>query len=251
VKQTRKIFTLFILFAAIAVSWFLYQFHRPETTPTEQDPKITIVPTPQQFYQETMFGDVNDDHYIYQTKILGLEFKIPKITKLSQLIEFIDKKNSDPQASTLALNYCLTDGVKDYGIQSCPIDNFAISTYTRGESVGKSPVFSDIISFTKGNKSIAVTLFTGKNRDISPSRIYDASNSHRLDILKIIGEKKFSEILNHDVTVFGTPGEGYIGAIVNLPDNPTYSGFTIKMKLTDTLTEQVFDQILDSIRVIR
>ena len=76
------------------------------------------------------------------------------------------------------------------------------------------------------------------------------TNSNGVKILKVYGEAKYPENSERAYAP-GTPGEGNIGAIINLPDDSKYSGISITMNLSNTLTEEIFDQILDSIKIVK
>ena len=48
----------------------------------------------------------------------------------------------------------------------------------------------------------------------------------------------------------GTPGDGFAGALINLPEGSKYSGFNISMKFSSLTEYAIFDQILSTFRYL-
>lgn len=194
-----------------------------------------------------MIGRIDGDSLKYKSDTLGIEFQLPNTEEFLTLNEKKDKKPTDPRHEYASQNYCITDS--DNFSVICPINQFTISTFT-GDLKGKRGFsFSDLTGFSKtGSEFRAYRIYDDGPGEGTITDARYLKNTSGVSILKVLGE---SEYAPEEIEVWGHPKEGYVGAIVNLPNNPFYTGFNIQMKLTDTLTEKVFDQILDSIKIVR
>ena len=205
-------------------------------------PNINYSAQSQSNSQKTIMGVANGGVIKFRSDKLGIEFQIPNIKDFSVLTE---KFGDNTQ------NYCLSAGSVGSGI--CSANLFAVSSFTKGSAQKRGFEFSDLTSFTKTNTGYVVheTFSDGTSSEVTIGNAKYLNNKNGIQILKVLGKSEYSKMQQQYISVFGHPGEGYIGAIVNLPDNPEYSGFNITMKLSDTLTEKVFDQILESIKITK
>lgn len=128
--------------------------------------------------------------------------------------------------------------VVNAGGGSCTLNQFTIGATSADHEAGRMSGFADYKFFQKNTATPEnlVSQFTNKNG---------------LEIIKIIGEDgpKKDPLMESGFPIIGTPGGGYIGAIVksNVSD---YQVFTVQMKLTNYLTEEVFDQILSTFKFL-
>lgn len=107
--------------------------------------------------------------------------------------------------------------------------------------VGRGVGFGDFQGFLKKEgKYFGIVL--EKEFEIPSEIVQENTNSSGVNMIKVIGR-----IDPEDGSDFPSPGEGWIGAIVNTPDE-TYPGLNVFMELRDGLTEETFDQILSTLR---
>ena len=216
-------------------------FPIPEPLPSESEPTFIV----ETFPGKSVSGGVK-----YLVDELGVEFIIPPQIEYETL--YIG--NAKYPLNTYPSRLCIsshTEPLKFF--TTCHTDGFALTALSSsgGHFEREEKRLDDMKSYILQNGKYFGRYDQDKFIEIVPKKIIEIVNQHGVTILRLVGKDMTITIRNTTRLANGTPGEGYVGAIINLPNNPIYSGFTIKMRLTDTLTEQVFDQILDSIRVIR
>lgn len=231
----------------------------PETIPTPSA-TITSQPSEVRYTSIELNGVKVSDGYSYRNRDLGIEFVLPKqmgLTKLGVgIVEYpsnlvylcLTSEASMPNNYTLcrsvnsfAINAVITNGVTESGPDFEVIQKYDTKNGKYYCVYGDAKDKNCLIGAYPGNQNI----------NISSNNITELKNPQGINILRIVGDEAYSDLLQHTISYAGVPKKGYIGAIVNLPNNPNYSGFTIQIKLSDNLTEKVFDQILDSIKIVK
>lgn len=250
--QKSKLFVLITvaLQAVIVLGIYFFIFVPKTNTDNLSSALETITPTTERFSQKKIVGEVNGDLLKYRSDKLGIEFQVPNIKDFKFLNEKVDNK-TDSRVKDVALNYCLTVDSDNLGPVVCPKNLFALSSFSRTTGPKRGFEFNDLTSFSETTAGYTVhRTFVDGSLEVSITNAKYLKNINGISILKVLGESEYSEMQQQKFSIFGHPLEGFIGAIVNLPNNPEYSGFNMTMKLTDTLTEKVFDQILDSIKIV-
>lgn len=235
----------FLLFGAFyAGYWYGVQQSKPEAPkPAIPTPTQALIPTP------TSTLDPTVDWKTFTIKTMGLEFKIPsELSKMGNLEENI---LSGEKGNLL----CVTFSKKNsFLIQSvfaavgfCDVNTFALGTTSVDFEAGRMAGFSDLQGFEVIQGKYYAKLL-GKKFEIPKELINEVTNPNGIKILKIIGRN--STTGEWQGPIAGTPGDGWIGALVNIDNNPKYLGITVQMKLENNLTQKLFDQILSSFKFL-
>lgn len=128
--------------------------------------------------------------------------------------------------------------VANAGGGSCALNLFTIGATSVDHEAGRMSGFADYKLFQKNvaTPENLVSQFTNKNG---------------LEIIKIMGKDGPNDdpLMESGFSIIGTPGGGYVGAIVK-STVADYQVFTVQMKLTNILTEEVFDQILSTFKFL-
>ncbi len=136
----------------------------------------------------------------------------------------------------------------DSGSQVCSKENeqLQICATSRHFTVGRGGRFIDNHGYLESANGYYV-LFPFNEDEVSMPLAQKYLSKSGVEILKIKGKSEQTDLGYFPVE--GTPGDGYLAAIINTGDPDNYDGVTILMKLSDTLLEQDFNTILDSIRL--
>lgn len=113
---------------------------------------------------------------------------------------------------------------------SCTLNLFTIGATTVNHEAGRMSGFADYKTL-KANTSVPNNL------------VSQMKNLNDINIIKILGKDE------NGFPLSGTPGEGYIGAILKNNDN-LFQVYTVQMKLNSDLTPELFDQILSTFKFI-
>ncbi|MBM3209669.1 hypothetical protein FJZ40_05290, partial [Candidatus Shapirobacteria bacterium] len=113
--------------------------------------------------------------------------------------------------------------------------------YTYGREGG----FMDLQGFEKIGDKYYTHVVNNRKFEIPRELVSNFDSPNGLAIIKIRGEQDDTG----DFPVQGTPGEGYLGAIINT-GNPTYPGLSIVLILDKDISEETFDQILSTFKFL-
>ena len=122
---------------------------------------------------------------------------------------------------------------------------FAIGSTSTDYEAGRGGGFGDFQSYTKTGNTFKANFVLGKQYDLPSELVRETTNQQGIKTLVIVGKNTTQYVERGPEPIPGTPGEGYLGAIVNVERNG-YSGFNIQMKLSPKLTNETFDQILST-----
>jgi hypothetical protein len=107
--------------------------------------------------------------------------------------------------------------------------------------------FGDLQGFTQKNGIYFTKLPNGEDFSLASVKLREMKNENGVEILKILGEN-YKEGAAKDHPIVGTPGEGYLGAVI-LTKNSKYPYLTIQIKLNENVSELEFDQMLESLKL--
>jgi hypothetical protein len=183
---------------------------------------------------------------------LGIELKLPEY-----LLE-MDYPNGNEVNGEKGKQFCIQydkSNIISFAIQkahagggACYPTYFGLGTTSVDYEAGRMGGFGDLQGYLSDNGEYAAKMVLGKRFSIPSELATEITNSNGVKILKIIG--KNSNPSDQDMPNFpisGTPGDGRVGALINLSDNSTYSGVSIEMKLDGNMNSELFDDILSTV----
>lgn len=178
------------------------------------------------------------DWKAYKLNTLGLELKLPeKLSKNKNWQENETYSDGGP-------NICFSDNEPNPTCYGEVLTIVGSSTKSKKDT---DVSFLKLQGFVKNEAGYAVYVSPNTLIPLKNIKIREYQNENGLKILKILGEDKISN--NKSAPVVGTPGKGYLGAIV-ITNNPNYPALAIIYSLESDLNEYEFDQIMESIKPI-
>ena len=214
---------------------------QPTTFPTQ----AVINPTTILTNEPNPTIDPTSDWKTYNIKELNISFKLPE--ELVNLGKWETQILSGETGNNICFKLAdkISFGVSSVmagGIGICDNIKFRINSNSFDYSAGRGGVFGDI----QGYKKIGANYYVDKASDPIPTELVtEIKNINDLVYLKIIGKNATEGEWRGPIG--GTPGDKQIGALINT-SNPQYRGIAISMDLTDTLTINLFDQILSTFK---
>lgn len=223
------------------------QLHASTTSlPTSTPLAITLTPTPRTLQIPTTWVPQTDT-------VLGITYKLPPSWGLLDLSgREIPGDTGTQYCATYVAPVSMLVARVFAGTGACGGGIFTIGTTTKNYSAGREGGFGDYAGYTKVGNKYFVRFLDSKTENLPELPIQLVSeqiNAHGVTYLKVRGESHWNADVESDVVTFGTPGEGNIGALVNI-QNPKYTGFSIMMPRKTPNDEMVFDQILASLSVV-
>ena len=259
IQKHKTVLLTFLFLGTVA---FLFCLNGLSTKKESAPPTVTYVTTPTPTYPPTesikdkaaitkkLTGLTSGQQTTYNLKKIAISISLPSEFQSTMNESYRYYNEKDDRIGI----YCAGPDIILTSQDVCVDKSFWIVSHSRkGFNIFEGSLdFTGYHSYRCDNTGCGITRWERPVKYLPKELYTEIKNSSGVQILKIIGKNNDynPEFPNAPRAYSGTPGEGKIGAIVNLPDNPTYSGVVIVMKLTDTLTEQVFDQILNSIRII-
>ncbi len=201
--------------------------------------KRELVPSPLSI--ETSPSPVVDPTANWQTfeiKNLGLAYQLP-----SQIVSQAPLEEIEVPGETGTALYIRPRDYKVLGV-----NNLLMGTTSLDYSAGRGGIFLDLQGFVKQNDKYSVKFVGDKSFVIPSNLVTELQNPNGIQIIKIKG----ANVTEGEITgmaISGTPGEGRLGALLNVDKSP-YQGLAIQMTLSSELTEQLFDQILSTFRFV-
>lgn len=193
-------------------------------------------------------NDVTKDWQTYTLSKINLEIKLPpELSRLGNLKEEIiaGEKGTVFCASFPAKISLLVKNVYAGGM-GCNVYTFGIGGTSFDFEAGRSSFFTDYQGFVIEDGKYLAKFVGGQKVEIRKDLVKEITNRYGVKILRVIGRKQSDP--ESPFPVPGTPGEGWVGAFVNIPGNVGYSGIVVQMKLEDDLNIDLFDQILSTFR---
>lgn len=194
----------------------------------------------------------------YKVNTFGMEFKTPPIlNKYGTLTEAVFDISSKRALTTTGEEkslgkgkiFCMTFPPNNPGeILGCGINVFALGTVSRGiEGLGGG-FFDHLQGYVFNNGKYYIKYNDKEVEEISPDHMERIINENGVEIIKIKPESAARNDFGFSPNY--SPGDGAIGALINT-SNQEFPGFTVSMELENGLTEEVFDQILSTFRLIK
>jgi len=225
---------LVVLATLVGVYYFGTIKNKTVSTPTNSvqpssSPSTSLLPSPSPVSEPTN-GPISS-WKSYTIKIVGLTFKLP------------------PELAPTSGNMTIQTIPGEKGISfiasSDKTSNFKIGTTSVDFEAGREGTFLDLQGYSFANGKYSANFVLGQSF-ILPNELIKEVNGDGLKLLEITGKDHTSgEYLG---PIEGTPGDGSIGALINIPNNKTYRGVAVEMNLSDNLTVRLFDQILSTFK---
>lgn len=178
-----------------------------------------------------------DEWKTYLLPTLNMKIKLPE--NLTKNGDWKEQVISASEGSII----CFSNKISEVAICSGEI------IFAGGTSIdfieSRGGTFTDLQGFTKENNKYYIRT-TGNNKfELKNIKFKEIKNPNGIEIIKILGENQISE--GSEFPTGGTPGKGYLGAIINTK-NTKYPGLSIQLKLDSDISEFEFDQILENIK---
>lgn len=227
-KPKSKVLPILITFLMVGLLSILGYWGYNKYFVSQEQTTVEVSPTPVATIGPTL------DWQIYSIDTLNVSFKLPpEITEESGKLS---EKVYSGQKGTM-LTFFDTD--------SQVLQPFSVGTTSVDYLDGRGGLFSDLQGFIKEGDKYMAKFVQGRTFDI-PTNLVTEINNDDFGIIRIIGQSYTTG--EYRGPIAGTPGDGYVGAIINIPLNKTYTGLTINMKLDDEHTIKLFDQILSTFK---
>lgn len=184
------------------------------------------------------------DWQSYSNSTLGIKFVLPnEFAKYGALSEKIIPSSEGGECFCLTFPSAQGFLVKEV-LAGGAINIFGLGTTSVDFQAGREGGFTDIQGFREADGRYFALWVGGGEIEISDNLVTESKSDFGVRYLKIHGLSMTEEPF---FPIPGTPGDGYIGALINLPTPGKYRGFVIEMELRDDLTEAVFDEVLASL----
>lgn len=166
----------------------------------------------------------------------GLEFGIPqKIVSYGQVKSKISATPTGYSGSQICVSIVLKP--ED---DPCSVVLFGVGTITKDYNVARAALYIDLQGFEKTDGKYFAILGEQKI-ELPGAAVKEIQNPNGVSIIKVRGYD------NENGSVPGTPGSGYIAALINTK-NEKYPGITVLLKIVQDITEIDMDQILSTFR---
>ncbi len=173
----------------------------------------------------------------YQSSALGIEVKLPENLAKKGEWEFFEIPGE--KGSII----CFTSQKPEGSV--CSGDIFVIGGSSSDYVEGREGMFTDFQGFSKKDDKYFIKTTGGNSFELMNATFKEFENENGSEIIKILGENTNFE--GNEIPLGGTPGEGYLGAIINTKDSK-YPGLSVQLKLNGDISEYEFDQILRSFK---
>lgn len=200
------------------------------------------MPTP------TEQSNVTSNWKTYSLKTVDLEFKLPPV--FNSYGEMKEEIKPGEKGTQLCMTFAKKTSfflVKPVFARDsfCSVNYLGFVTVSPDYEAGRGGGFTDLLGFTIENGKYFARQNLDRKFEIPSNLVKEVSSQHGVQALKITG--KNSTTGEWQGPIAGTPGDGKIGALVNTT-NTIYPGIAIEMELSGSMTEEVFDQILSTLR---
>ncbi|MCA9369145.1 MAG: hypothetical protein H6773_02025 [Pseudomonadales bacterium] len=183
---------------------------------------------------------------------LGLSFKLPQF--FSEQDSPYGNETSGEKGKQFCMYYLASNQVSFLiqkafaGGGACSPTDFGLGTTSMDYEAGRGGGFGDLQGYLLEDGKYYAKMVMGRKIEIPTHLVKEITNQNGVKILRIIGANDPPSVQSSMVSfpTLGTPGEGRIGALLNIDTNSTYSGVTIEMRLDEKLTPELFDAILST-----
>ena len=245
--------SILMLLALAIAGFFAYQTQKLAKELSEFKNQNLATPTSEPESTFPMYTEPNSpiaDWKTYKVNELGIEFKLPK--QLGML-----ENSGKEMAGDTGTQFCMSfvgslsfSIVKDVyaGAGPCGGGVFSLGTVSKDYSAGREGGFGDLSGYIKDGVNYSARFVNGGKFLLPPYLISESKNINGVTILRVVGESKMSDLIGMEMPTLGTPGKGYIGALINTSSNDKYSGFNVSMEIKTDKDEIIFDQILSTFK---
>ncbi len=174
----------------------------------------------------------NDENTSVSLERLGISIKFPDF--FPETITSLEIKGAD-SGKQACKN--ITDG---------GVIVFSICATSRHFTAGRGGTFLDTHGYLESPNGYYI-LYPFNEDEISKENAQKFTSEQGAEVLKIYGKNRETEFGVRPIP--GSPGDGYIAAVINTGDPDNYDGIAVTMKLSGKYTESEFDQILSSINL--
>lgn len=246
-KGFAPVLIILVLLGAGVLAYFSFVYKTPAgpspTPPITEEPVATSSPPTNPTANWKTYKDVT----------LGIEYKLPP--KLRATAQSGTKMQGDT-----GTQYCViySGSVSSFvrtvlaGGGPCWVETFALGSVTRDYSAGREGGFGDFTGYVISNGQYYPRFIDTQSSYALPKNlIIEKTNSNGVKYLRITGDNSVQDYGGDmmDIPIPGTPGKGYMGALVNL-NNSAYAGFNIQMATKSNSDVEIFDQILSTFKFI-
>lgn len=139
----------------------------------------------------------------------------------------------------------LVKSVHAGGVGICSGNNFTINAVSKDFTAGRGPSYGDLSGYVIKNNE----LYVNKNNPATkptPKELYEIkTNKNGVEYALLVGKnEQDGEWIG---PVVGTPGDGYVGALINT-NNANYPGVTVIMKLESGFDKALLDSIVSTFK---
>ena len=245
--------SILMLLALAIAGFFAYQTQKLAKELSEFKNQNLATPTSEPESTFPMYTEPNSpiaDWKTYKVNELGIEFKLPK--QLGML-----ENSGKEMAGNTGTQFCMSfvgslsfSIVKDVyaGAGPCGGGVFSLGTVSKDYSAGREGGFGDLSGYIKDGVNYSARFVNGGKFLLPSYLISESKNINGVTILRVVGESKMSDLIGMEMPTLGTPGKGYIGALINTSSNDKYSGFNVSMEIKTDKDEIIFDQILSTFK---
>ena len=234
---------LLILVGLVSLGYWAYQNYFA----VKPVPVASPSPTPE------ATADPTANWKTYIVNGLGIEFKLP------EYFSPLDYPNGNETKGEKGKQFCIEYTKIDIvsfliknviaGGGACLPQYFGLGTTSIDYEAGRMGGFGDLQGYTYENGKYYAKMNLGKKFEMPTELTKEVTNPNGVKILIVIGKNNLLEQEGNNFPITGTPGDGRIGALVNL-NNAIYPGVTVEMKLEGGLNTQLFDQILSTFKFL-
>lgn len=185
----------------------------------------------------------------YLFKSFGLEFRLPKeISSMGPMKEeqISGEKGKVFCMTLLAGTSFLTNPVYAGGA-GCYVGLFGLGGPSEDFEAGREKVFTDYVGYVNEGDRFFALLPKNKRDEIPNNLVEEVVNPNGIKVLLVKGADAGGE---GNFPQTGTPGNGWIGALVNLPEGSPFHGLAVQMKLEASLNEIMFKKIISTLRYL-
>ena len=245
--------SILMLLALAIAGFFAYQTQKLAKELSEFKNQNLATPTSEPESTFPMYTEPNSpiaDWKTYKVNELGIEFKLPK--QLGML-----ENSGKEMAGDTGTQFCMSfvgslsfSIVKDVyaGAGPCGGGVFSLGTVSKDYSAGREGGFGDLSGYIKDGVNYSARFVNGGKFLLPSYLISESKNINGVTILRVVGESKMSDLIGMEMPTLGTPGKGYIGALINTSSNDKYSGFNVSVEIKSQQDEEIFDQILSTFK---
>lgn len=187
----------------------------------------------------------------FSIDLFNLQYKLPsELERLGTLKKTISSGETGSQVCWMFPNSTSRLVKSVYaGGGACTGNKFFFGTISQDYEAGRDMGFTDTLGYKTQNEKYYFLNMSGQTIEIPQELVKEITNNSGVKMLKVKGDDgpPMEEFGGQGFPVSGTPGKGYIGALINTGSSQ-YPGLAVQMELDATLTETIFDQILSTFK---